>query len=130
MSQRKSIFQRFFKECETRDDHFDPDLKSHYYRTSFDKVFQAVEELFRANPAMEITSVSRERGEIAIHMNKSPNAFIVATIIQVRPFETACDFMVSSEKFSITGLYPTLKKLILQFYAELDKKLPSSGKKK
>ena len=95
MSQKRSIFQRFFKECETRDDHFDEQLKSHYYRTSFDKVFHAVEEVFGGDPNMEIVSKSKDRGEIAIRMHKSPNAFIVATVIQVRPFETACDFMVS-----------------------------------
>ncbi len=130
MSQKKSIFQRFFKECETRDDHFDDDLKSHYYRTSLDKVFQAVEEVFAKSPEMEIVSKSKERGEMAIRMKKSPKAFIIATVIQVRPFETACDFKVSSDKFSLIGLYPTLKRLVLQFYAELDKKLPLSGKKK
>lgn len=127
---KRSIFLRYHRQCETRDDHFDEELKSHYYKTSFDKVFKAVENMFSNNPDFKVSSISKERGEMAIHMNKSPHAFIVVTVIQVRPFETACDFMVSSEKFSLTGLYPQLKKLVVQFYKTLDKELPYIGKKK
>lgn len=126
MSKKQSIFLRFQKNCETSDDHFDKQLKSHYYKSSFDKVFTAVQELFEKNPNMKVNSTSKERGEIAVSMKNSPHAFIVATVIQVRPFQTAVDFMVSSEKFSIIGLYPTLKKAILQLYSELDKQLPKA----
>lgn len=130
MSKKRSIFQRWSKQCETRDDHFDEELKSHYYKTSFDKVYNAVEEYFKGNPNFVISSSSKERGEIGIRMKKGPQAFVVATVIQVRPFETAIDFMISSDKFSITGLYPSLKKLVIQFYSDMDKKLPFVGKKK
>ncbi|WP_062355208.1 hypothetical protein [Bacillus kwashiorkori] len=129
MSRKKSIFQRFHKQLETRDDHFDDELRSHYYKTSFDKVFQAVTEVFQKDQTMEISSTSKERGELAIHMKKNPHAFIVVTVIQTRPFETAVDFMVSSDKFSIIGLYPALKKIVVGLYKELDKKLPSIGVK-
>lgn len=128
MSKKQSIFLRFQKNCETSDDHFDNQLKSHYYKSSFDKVFTAVQELFEKNPNMKVNSTSKDRGEIAVSMTNSPHAFIVATVIQVRPFQTAVDFMVSSEKFSIIGLYPTLKKVILQLYSELDKQLPKAEK--
>ncbi|MCU9614172.1 hypothetical protein OEV98_11430 [Caldibacillus lycopersici] len=130
MSKKRSFFQRWQKQCETRDDHFDPELKSHYYKTSFDKVFQGVEDTIRKNTNMTITSTAKDRGEIAIKMSNGPKAFIVATVIQVRPFETAVDFMVSSDNLSITGLYPSLKKVVLQLYAELDKSLPFVGTKK
>ncbi|WP_050632284.1 hypothetical protein [Bacillus andreraoultii] len=128
MSKKQSIFLRFQKNCETSDDHFDNQLKSHYYKSSFDKVFTAAQELFEKNPNMKVNSTSKDRGEIAVSMTNSPHAFIVATVIQVRPFQTAVDFMVSSEKFSIIGLYPTLKKVILQLYSELDKQLPKAEK--
>lgn len=128
MSKKQSIFLRFQKNCETSDDHFDNQLKSHYYKSSFDKVFTAVQELFEKNPNMKVHSTSKDRGEIAVSMTNSPHAFIVATVIQVRPFQTAVDFMVSSEKFSIIGLYPTLKKVILQLYSELDEQLPKAEK--
>lgn len=124
VTQRKSLFQRFYRECETSDDHFDVDLRSHYYKASFEKVYQAVVDFFKQNPDMEIVSESKERGEIGIHMKTSLNAFIVATVIQVRPFETAVDFKVSTEKIAITGMYPKLKKLILNFYRVLDQELP------
>lgn len=128
MTQRRSIFQRFFRECETSDHHFDEELKSHYYKASFDKVYRAVVDLFKQNPDMEIVSESEERGEIGVRMTTSLQAFIVATVIQVRPFETAVDFKVSSEKISLTGLYPKLKKVILSFYNKLDKDLPPVNK--
>lgn len=126
MSSKPSIFQRFQKTCETSDNHFDNELKSHYYKSSFDKVLHVVQEMFEKDPSMNISTISKERGEVAVSMSKHPKAFIVATVIQVRPFSTAVDFMISTEKFSIFGLYPTLKKLILQFYRELDKQLPSA----
>lgn len=47
MSRKPSIFQRFQKNCETSDDHFDKDLKSHYYKSSFDKVLTTVEDMFK-----------------------------------------------------------------------------------
>lgn len=78
---------------------------------------------------MKITAVSKDRGEISVSMTSRPKAFIIVTVIQVRPFQTAVDFMVSSEIFSIFGLYPTLKKLVLRFYQELDKQLPKSDMK-
>ena len=128
MTQRRSIFQRFFRECETSDNHFDEELQSHYYKASFDKVYRAVLDLFKQNPDMEIVSESKERGEIGIHMKTSLKAFIVATVIQVRPFETAVDFKVSSEKISLIGLYPKLKKLVMDFYHKLDQELPPAKK--
>lgn len=129
MTRRRSLFQRFQKECETNDNHFDPDLKSHYYKASFDKVYQAVLDIFQNDKDFKISSTSKERGEIAINMLKRPKAFIVATVVQVRPFETAVDFMVSSEQFSVTGLYPTLKKEVVKFYRILDQQLPLIGTK-
>ncbi len=126
---QKSIFQRFFRECETSDHHFDEQLKSHYYKASFDKVYQAVFNMFKRNPQIEIVSESKERGEIGLYMNNHLKPFIVATVIQVRPFETAVDFKVSTEKFSLFGLYPKLRKLIIEFYRELDKEFPQVQKR-
>lgn len=130
MGKRKSLFQRFQKECETSDDHFDPDLKSHYYKASFDKVYDAVLEMFEKDENFKVVTASKERGEIAVNMTLRPKPFIVATVVQVRPFETAVDFMVSSEKFSLTGIYPALKRVALQLFRRLDQKLPYIGPKK
>jgi hypothetical protein len=129
MSRRKSIFQRWMKECETRDDHYDPELRSHYYKQSYKNVLQAVIGLFEGRNDMEVASVSEERGEIAIHMTRWPKAFIVATVIQVRPREISVDFMVSTEAFNPFGMYPKLRKLVLGFYGQLDQQLPVSGQK-
>ncbi|WAA10182.1 cytosolic protein [Fervidibacillus albus] len=129
MAKRKSIFQRWQKECETGDEHFDSNLKSHYYKTSFDKVYQTVVEMFEKNPNITITSEQKERGEIAAQLHKNPKAFIVATVIQVRPFEISVDFMISSENFAPLGLYPKLKNVVISFYQHLDQQLPFSGKK-
>lgn len=126
---RKSIFQRWQRQCETGDEHFDPELKSHYYKASFDKVFQALIDMFGNHPDTTVSTSSKERGEIAVQLNRNPKAFIVATVIQVRPFETAVDFMISSDNFAPLGLYPKLKKRVLAFYKELDEKLPFAGTK-
>jgi len=124
MNKKPSIFLRFMKQCETRDQHFDSSLKSHYYKTSFEKVYNTVLDLINTKDEMAIISQSKEHGEISVQVQNKLDAFLIITIIQVRPFETSVDFMISSEKFSLTGLYPSLKKVILEMYKELDSKLP------
>ncbi|WAA11650.1 cytosolic protein [Fervidibacillus halotolerans] len=129
MAKKKSIFQRWQRQCETGDEHFDSDLKSHYYKTAFDKVYQTVIDMFEKNPNITVSTTSKERGEIAAQLHKNPKAFIVATVIQVRPFEVSVDFMISSESFAPLGLYPKLKSVVESFYKYLDQQLPFSGKK-
>ncbi|MGX6443002.1 hypothetical protein ACWM35_07180 [Neobacillus sp. K501] len=114
------LFIRFSKQIETSDGQKDDSLKTHYYKATFNQLFQSVEELFRQDADCRITTVSKERGEIAVEINKPAPCFLIVTVVSVRPLETAVDFTISSESFSLTGSYPTLKKRIQSYYQRLN----------
>ncbi len=122
MSGIRALFNRYKSECETGDQHVDTELRTHYYKSGFDKVFQKVVELYSSS-SYRVMSESKDRGEITIEHNGNPNLFIVVTIVTVRPFETAVDFKLSTRSFSPLGNHPRLKKFVLTYYAELDKEL-------
>lgn len=128
MGVMRSLIIRYQKQCETRDDHPDEQLQSHYYKAGFDKVFQTVEEWAKGRRDFTVESVSKEHGEIGIKLSK-PDSLLVITVVSPRPFQTAVDFMISTDKSSIAGMYPTLKQLINGYYQELDRLLPYIGKK-
>jgi hypothetical protein len=115
-----NLLIRFTKHLETSDQQKDNSLKTHYYKATFGRVFSSVEELLRQDADCRITTVSKERGEIAVEMNKPIPCFLIVTIVSVSALETAVDFTISSEKFSPLGLYPTLRKRILSLYERIN----------
>ncbi|MGM0843989.1 MAG: cytosolic protein [Bacillota bacterium] len=111
----------FKSDIETSDSTQDKGLKTRYYKSSQDKLFQAVLDLF-ASGTYKVIAESRERGEITVEKGGFPGYFIVVTIINVAPFESAVDFKVSAEK-KVPGLYPKMKQEIASFYKILDSKV-------
>lgn len=124
----KSIINRYQKQCETSDNHPDNLLQSHYYKAGFDKVFGAVESWAQGRNDFEVRSISKEHGEIGVKLKK-PSSLLVITVISPRPFQTAVDFMISTDKSSIAGMFPTLKRLVQSYYQEIDQLLPYIGRK-
>ncbi|MED3563101.1 hypothetical protein [Bacillus xiapuensis] len=121
------IFLRFSKQIETSDKHSDELLKTHYYKASFNQLFQSVEELFRQDADCRIVTVSKERGEIAVEVNKPFSCFLIATVVSTRSMETAVDFNLSTEHFSIGGNYPVLRKRIASYYDKLKQQHTYTG---
>jgi hypothetical protein len=121
MSIIRDIFIRFSKQIETSDHQKDSSLNTHYYKATFNQLFQSVEELFRQDADCRIATVSKDHGEIAVEINKPVPCFLIVTIVTVRPMETAVDFNISSEQFSPLGLYPTLRKRLLSYYERINK---------
>lgn len=117
----KDIFKRFQKQCETAENHPDEELRTHYYKGNVNQVFQSVEQSFRQDSNCHITSVSKEHGEIAVEVRRPVPCFLIVTIISVKPLETAVDFNISSEKTSLTGMYPLLKKQIITYYERINR---------
>ncbi|MBL4951161.1 hypothetical protein RCG24_00780 [Neobacillus sp. OS1-32] len=115
-----SLFTRYKREIETSDKQPDESLKTHYYKAAYQQVFASVEKVFRDDADCRITTVSQERGEIAVEISKPFNCFLVATIVSVKPLETAVDFTISSEKFSLLGIYPDLKKRINSYFNKIN----------
>ncbi|TGB05441.1 cytosolic protein [Halobacillus salinus] len=106
------------KHSETDEQHKDEQLVTHYYKAKRDDVFQAVEELFSSST---IAGSSRERGEITVRYKGKRKAFVVATVIMVRPFRTAVDFSVTTDSGGPVD-FGYSRNLILNFYDQLDQK--------
>jgi hypothetical protein len=120
MANLGNLFIRFKKQIETSDKIADDSLKTHYYKAKFNQLFDSVEKLFHEDADCTVTTISKERGEIAVEISKPIPCFLIVTIVSVRPIETAVDFNISSERFSLTGSYPTLKKRINSYYERIN----------
>lgn len=120
MSIIRDLFIRFSKQIETSDGQKDDTLKTHYYKATFNQLFQSVEDSFRQDADCRIMTVSKEHGEIAVEIKKPVPCFLIVSVVNVRPLETAVDFTISSEAFSLTGLYPLLRKRIQSNYQRLN----------
>jgi hypothetical protein len=127
----RDFFLRFKKEIETSENHLDDQLKTHFYKGNFNQLFQSIEQLFRQDADCRISTVSKEHGEIAIEVNNPNSCFLIVTIISVKPLETAVDFTISSERTSLFGNYPTLRRRIISYYERINKvhTLIGTGKK-
>ncbi|NKE06298.1 hypothetical protein [Mesobacillus selenatarsenatis] len=120
MSLLKSISGRYEKFSGTSENNRDDQLKTHYYKTNFNQMFQTVEDLLKADSSYKITSVSKEHGEISAELTGKLTAFLTATVITTKPFETAVDLHISTEKFSLGGINPALKQELVKIYEKLD----------
>lgn len=114
------LLTRYKKEIETSDQQKDEVLKTHYYKGTYNQIFDSVERMFKDDADCRVVTVSKERGEIAVEVSKPFSCFLIITVVNVRPMETAVDFKISSEKFSLFGIYPELKKRIHSYYERIN----------
>ncbi|TMU85784.1 cytosolic protein [Bacillus sp. BHET2] len=119
MSGIRTLLKRFQSECETSDAHEDKELQTRYFKSMHQGAFNGVLDLFSSSE-YEVISQSKDRGEITVRKNGMPQLFIVATVITVRPSETAIDFKISADKGKIFGTYTVLKAQINHYYQRLD----------
>lgn len=120
MSFLNKLKKYFSNHAETGDKHWDDSLRTHYYKTTKDKALSRLEEHFSKSPDFELNAISKDHGEISLNKKKGRKAFIVATVIMVRPFQTAIDLSVTTEGLLPFDLgYST--KLINEIYSQLDK---------
>ncbi|OUM84002.1 cytosolic protein [Parageobacillus thermoglucosidasius] len=113
--------------CETRENHEDEALRSHYYKATNATVIKAVKELFTSSPNYELLSVSEERGEFSATTRQGKKVFIVATVISVRPLEAAVDFSVTTETTFLPFDFGRSRNVIIDLYRQLDQRLPYIG---
>lgn len=110
----------FVKDFETNDDHFYPELRTHYYRCKGDDAIDAVHHL-----------INDEKGKIIdenemyqeIYFETSGYSCICKVTV-TSPVETAVDFKVTT--YNIFG-FGKGKKVIEELYKKLDKKLTFKG---
>jgi hypothetical protein len=117
-----SFLKRFDSQVETGDHNSDERLKTHYYKADLRKVLNEIESVLKGKGAV-IGTVSVEHGELSATIKSPVNAFVVASIVSVRPFETALDFTISTEVKKITGNYNVLADIIQSIYLEMDQKV-------
>ncbi|WP_404404245.1 hypothetical protein [Jeotgalibacillus malaysiensis] len=127
MAKLKGVFKRFSQECETADKHQEKELETRYYKVSFDKVYDQVKRYF-SNDGYEISSESKDHGEIMITRTKSPKMFLIATVVSTRPMHTALDLKASTDQMVVGGAYPKLKEEISICYQALAKEMREAEK--
>lgn len=120
MSFFKALAGRYQKYIGTSENHQEEPLRTRYYKATFNQVFQSVEELLKADPSSSITSVSKEHGEISAEISKKAPSFLTVTVVTVKPFETAVDLHISTDRFSLAGINPALRNELKLFYQKLD----------
>lgn len=83
--------------AETNEKHWNEHLQTHYFKTTKDKAFQTLAELYSKSTIYQVTSESAEHGELGLQTKKGRKAFIVISIVMVKPYHTAIDFSVTTE---------------------------------
>lgn len=117
----KQILAKFISNhAETSDHHWNTSLQTHYYKTTKDKALARIEDLFNKSQNYSVQAISKEHGEISAYYKKT---FIIATVISVRPYQTAIDFSVTTET-ALPMDFGNSTKVIEQLYAQLNKELP------
>ncbi|MBM7541887.1 cytosolic protein [Amphibacillus cookii] len=116
----KETWNKYFNNhSESTEKHWDPKLRTHYFKTTKDKGMDTVAQYFKGKPGCDVIATSSEHGEVTINYKGKRKAFVIATVIMVRPYKTAIDFSVTTEGslfdlgFShnlIPKLYDDLKK--------------------
>jgi len=123
MSFSQKLARIFSNRAETRDNHWDVQLQTRYYKTTKDKGLDALKNFFNNSQKFEVNAISEEHGEISVNVVKGRKAFIIATVIMVRPYQTAIDFSVMTESLiPIDFGYST--KIINMLYENINKDLP------
>ncbi|WP_226583618.1 cytosolic protein [Halobacillus litoralis] len=119
----KAFISRYLSNhSETSEKHKDSALVTHYYKARHDEIFRAVEGLFSV--PSEVVASSKERGELTVKYKGKRKAFIVVTIIMVRPFQTAVDFSVTTDSGGPVD-FGYSRNLIVQLYKKLDHQFPT-----
>lgn len=122
LSFRQTLRKYFGNRAETREDHVDETLQTRYYKTTKDRALDALENLFQNSQTFELNSISKDHGEISLLKPKGRKAFIVVTVIMVKPFQTAVDLSISSESIIPVDFgYST--KLVQEIYGLVNKEL-------
>jgi hypothetical protein len=122
MSFRNTIGKYLNNHAETSEKHWDKPLQTHYYKTTKDKAMIILENFFNNAQRYKVHSISKAHGEISVNVTKGRKAFIVATIIMVRPYQTAIDFSVTTESV-LPFDFGYSSKLIQQLYDQINKEL-------
>ncbi|MEC5421967.1 cytosolic protein [Virgibacillus sp. C22-A2] len=122
MAIRNTLSKYFNNHAESSEKHWDSSLQTHYYKTSKDKAMRMLENMFSNPQVYAVNSISQEHGEISAYIKKGKKAFIVATVIMVKPYQTAIDFSVTTES-ALPFDFGYSTKVIQNLYGQVTKEL-------
>lgn len=122
MSFSQKLGQFFSNRSETNDKHWNESLQTRYYKTTKDKAMSTVENVLGNTQRFEVNFISKDHGEINIGIKKGKKAFIIATIVMVKPYQTAIDFTVTTESI-IPIDFGYSRKVISELYEQINKEL-------
>ncbi|SDM89149.1 hypothetical protein SAMN04488137_2444 [Fictibacillus solisalsi] len=111
---------------ETSENHYDPLLRTPYFKANRTSVMDALEDLVRQKQNYKLLGSSRERGEFSFQVTSPRKAFVVVTATTLRPYRTAIDFNVSTES-ALPVDFGYSKKVIANVTEELKGKLEYIG---
>jgi hypothetical protein len=115
-----SIASFFSPSAETRELHYDAQLKTRYYRNSFKDCLKVIETLAETMN-MDIRDVNEKHGEI----NLIGNGFdAILTVTQVTPIETGIDIKINF--FSFVG-FGRPKRKVIALYKYFNQNLKFKG---
>lgn len=112
----------FFRtSAETREMHKKDELRTHYYRNTFEQVVKAFEKIC-SEEDIQLQQVNKQFGDLYMC------AFdfeVFATVLQITPAETSVDMKINF--FSLMGFKKPERKII-HLYQRLDHSLNFKGK--
>ncbi|GGE51928.1 hypothetical protein GCM10011391_33440 [Pullulanibacillus camelliae] len=114
----------FNSHVETSERNEDETLRTHYYKTTKDKLMDGIQSLIASEERFSLLDASKERGEISVNVVRGKKGFLVITVVNVRPFKTSVDISFTVEKGMNLGYG---QKMIRQFYQRLDKEYTFVG---
>ncbi|QKS72021.1 DUF1499 domain-containing protein [Paenalkalicoccus suaedae] len=126
MGIKQTLKKMVSTKVETHEKHEDETLQTHYYKALKDKVIEEIEALLNKKQGYEVASISEEHGEMIVNIKKGRKAFMVITVIMVRPFRTAVDFSIQTETFMFSDFGHSAK-LARELYKELNGRLTFIG---
>ncbi|QMS85549.1 hypothetical protein [Candidatus Xianfuyuplasma coldseepsis] len=106
--------------AESKELHSEVGLRSHYYKTNYQKAKAVIMEYAQKNK-IEVRHIDDEHKELFLQASKY---HIIVSFVQVTPYETSVDFKV--EMYTMLG-FNRPKKKIMALYEYLDKQLPYKG---
>lgn len=116
----------FSTNSETKENHVNETLRTHYYKSTKEKVMKEIEAMLNQKTGFTVASVNEDHGEIIVHVKKGKKAFVVITVIMVKPFRTAVDVSVSTDTFLFTD-FGSSRKMIIELYEEMNKRMEFVG---
>lgn len=116
MSVKSKLSQALSGHVETNENHSEDNLKTHYYKTTKDRLLKQLTQIFKKNNRYELIAESAERGEISVNVQGRKLYYVVVTVVMVRPFRTAVDLSVTAKSGMDFGFG---RKIIDQVYEEL-----------